>query len=147
MYISISLPGVVLGRDGGMIQQIFLPFFLGIGGKIGTGKQWFPWIHIADISGIIFHAIKTDQVTGVLNGVAPETATNLDFTHAYGSAMWRPTVFPIPTIMVKFLYQSERSKIILDGQKVIPKRTLELGYKYIHPDLKSACSDCAKIMS
>ncbi|KAL5021654.1 hypothetical protein ScPMuIL_000809 [Solemya velum] len=139
--------GVVLGRDGGMIQQLFLPFFLGIGGKIGTGKQWFPWIHIADISGIICHAIKNDDVTGILNGVAPEMATNSDFTQAYGRAMWRPTVFPIPTFMIKFMYQSERSKIILEGQKVIPKRTLESGYKYVFPDLKSTCSDCAKLMS
>ncbi|XP_041376023.1 epimerase family protein SDR39U1-like [Gigantopelta aegis] len=135
--------GVVLGRDGGMIQQIYLPFFLGLGGRIGSGSQWFPWIHVADIGGIFTHAIINDNISGILNGVAPQAATNLEFTKSLGSEMWRPTIFPIPGFVINYLLGEERGKVILEGQKVIPKRTLESGYKFVFPDLISACQNCA----
>lgn len=137
--------GVVLGRDGGMIQQIFLPFFMGVGGRLGNGKQYFPWIHVADTASIITFAIMNDKVTGVLNGVAPEIATNNDFTKAFGAALKRPTLIPVPGAAMEYIYGPERGKIILEGQIVKPKRTLELGYKYLYPDLKSACQDFARL--
>ena len=140
-YVS----GVVLGRDGGMIQQIFLPFFLGTGGKIGSGRQYFPWIHVADTAGIITYAIMKEHVTGILNGVAPEIATNEQFTKAFGAALKRPTLIPVPGVAMNLVYGPERGKIILEGQKVIPKRTLETGYKYLFPDLKSACQEFARL--
>lgn len=136
--------GVVLGRESGMIQQIYLPFFLGLGGRIGSGQQWFPWIHVQDIAGIFAYAIMNDHVTGILNGVAPQTATNLDFTKTFAGELWRPAVFPVPGFVFNWVYGEERAKVILEGQKVIPKRTLELGYKFVYPDLKSACHECSK---
>lgn len=139
--------GVVLGRDGGMIQQTFLPFFMGLGGRIGSGRQYFPWIHVADIASIITFSIMNEQVTGVLNGVAPEIVTNKQFTKAFGAAfsVKRPTILPVPGAVMNWVYGPERGKIILEGQKVIPKRTLELGYKYLFPDLKSACEEFARL--
>lgn len=137
--------GVVLGRDGGMIQQIFLPFFLGVGGRIGSGRQFFPWIHVGDMASIITFAIMNENVTGVLNGVAPEVATNNDFTKAFGAALYRPTLIPTPGWAMEKVFGEERGKIILSGQKVIPKRTLELGYEYLYPDLKSACKEFARL--
>ena len=130
-----------------MIQQTILPFFLGLGGKIASGKQYFPWIHVADIASIITFSIINEQVTGVLNGVAPEIATNEQFTKAFGSAfaIKRPTILPIPGAVMNMVYGPERGKIILEGQKVIPKRTLELGYKFLFPDLKSACDEFARL--
>ncbi len=145
--VFLLIKGVVLGRDGGMIQQMFLPFFLGVGGKIGTGSQWFPWIHVADIAGIFTHAIMNSDVTGVLNGVAPESATNSDFTRAFARAMRRPAVFPVPSFVMNKVFGEERGKVILDGQKVLPKRTLESGYKFVYPDLASACENCSSLFS
>ncbi|KAL3860028.1 hypothetical protein ACJMK2_010201 [Sinanodonta woodiana] len=133
--------GVVLGQDGGMIQQIYFPFFLGFGGRMGTGKQWFPWIHVDDIAGILAYAVKNKSVSGILNGVAPEAATNAQFASAFAGAMWRRALIPMPSFVFNTVFGNERAKIILEGQKVIPKRTLECGYKYKYPDLQSACRD------
>ena len=147
LLYSTLISGVVLGRDGGMIQQTFLPFFMGLGGRIGSGRQYFPWIHVADIASIITFSIMNEQVTGVLNGVAPEIVTNEQFTKAFGAAfsVKRPTILPVPGTVMNWVYGPERGKIILEGQKVIPKRTLELGYKYLFPDLKSACEEFARL--
>lgn len=137
--------GVVLGRDGGMIQQIYWPFFMGVGGRIGSGQQWFPWIHVEDIAGIITHAITDDSVSGILNGVAPQPATNTDFTKAFASSMGRPALFPVPGFVMNTVYGPERGKVILEGQKVSPKRTLESGYKFAFPDLTSACKSLSQV--
>ena len=82
---------------------------------------------------------------GVLNAVAPQTATNADFTAALARAMWRPALFPMPSAVLKLIYGSERASVITDGQKVIPKRTLESGYQFIYPDLLSACRHVTKM--
>lgn len=140
---SIVRVGVVLGRDGGMIQQCYIPFSLGLGGRIGSGKQWFPWIHISDIVGIYKHAITNPKVSGVLNGVAPEHATNKDFTCAFAKALHRPAVLPVPGFMMKLALGDVRGNVILEGQKVTPKRTLDSGYEYEFPDLQSACTQLA----
>jgi len=139
--------GIVLGRDGGAIKQMFMPFLFGVGGKLGSGEQWFPWIHVDDVAGIITHAIETDSVSGVLNAVAPLPATNSEFTEAFAKAMWRPAVFPVPAFALKWLYGPERAKALLEGQHVSPKRTLESNYQYLYPDLASACKEVARLMA
>ncbi|KAK1152019.1 epimerase family protein SDR39U1 [Acipenser oxyrinchus oxyrinchus] len=132
--------GAVLGKDGGAIQQMIWPFWLGLGGTLGSGCQPFPWIHVADVAGIITHALEsgTGVVSGVLNGVAPADDTNATFTRALGSALRRPTLFPVPAFVVNTLLGRERAVILLQGQRVIPKRTLESGYVFKYPDLQSA---------
>ncbi|XP_077983027.1 epimerase family protein SDR39U1-like [Glandiceps talaboti] len=130
--------GVVLGKDGGALQQMIWPFWFGVGGKIGSGTQYFPWVHIEDIAGIFVHAVESRNVSGVLNGVAPETITNTQFTKALGSALWRPTILPLPAFAVNMIFGSERGTMLTDGQKVIPKRTLESGFQYQYPDIQSA---------
>jgi len=82
---------------------------------------------------------------GVLNAVAPQTTTNAEFTAALARAMWRPAMFPMPSSVLKLLYGSERASVITDGQKVIPKRTLESGYQFIYPDILSACRQVSKM--
>ncbi|KAK6185229.1 hypothetical protein SNE40_007507 [Patella caerulea] len=133
--------GVVLGRNGGMIKQIYLPFYMGAGGKIGSGLQWFPWIHVSDVAGIFAYAIQNENVNGVLNAVAPNPVTNSQFTSSFAGAMWRPSIFPTPGFMMNALFGAERGKVILEGQKVLPKRTLEYGYKFKYPDIDSACKE------
>ena len=126
---------------------MFWPFFFNLGGTLGSGKQWFPWIHIDDITGIFVHAIENDHVTGVLNGTAPNPVTNAQFTKAFAGAMWRFAVFPTPAFVVKTVLGDENARVVLEGQKVIPKRTLESGYNYIHPHIESACKECATIVA
>ncbi|GLV43865.1 uncharacterized protein CBL_11555 [Carabus blaptoides fortunei] len=137
--------GVVLGRKGGMIQQLFLPFYLGLGGPIATGKQYLPWIHIDDICRMILFAIQNNNITGVLNGVAPQQVTNEEFTTAFAQALYRPAFIPVPELILNFLLSEERAKMLTQGQRVIPKRTQSLGFQYCYPDIYSACKEFAHL--
>lgn len=139
----IIRPGVVLGRDGGAMKQMLLPFWLGLGGTLGSGRQPFPWIHVSDLAGIIAHALEdTGEVSypspQVFNGVAPALDTNYEFTKELGRVMRRPTILPVPGFFINALMGSERAMVLTQGQKVIPKRTQEAGYQYKYPDLSSA---------
>ncbi|XP_060078920.1 epimerase family protein SDR39U1-like [Ylistrum balloti] len=133
--------GVVLAGDGGMIQQLYPSYYFGGGGKIGKGTQWLPWIHVHDLAGIFHHGIITDSVTGVLNGVSPHSVTNTEFSEALAKSMWRPALVPgfVNEAVIKVMFGSERAKIILEGQKVSPEKTLKNGYKYKYTDINEAC--------
>ena len=135
-----------MGRDGGMIANMILPFWFGLGGKLGSGSQWFPWVHVRDVAGIIAHAIENDSVSGVLNAVAPEAASNSEFTAAFAKALGRPACIPVPEFPVRTLFGPERAALMFKGQKVVPKLTLASGYKFMYPDLASACKEFSHIM-
>uniref|UniRef100_A0A8D0HJ74 Short chain dehydrogenase/reductase family 39U member 1 n=1 Tax=Sphenodon punctatus TaxID=8508 RepID=A0A8D0HJ74_SPHPU len=132
--------GVVLGREGGAIAQMLWPFRLGLGGPISSGCQPFPWIHVGDLAGIVSHALEQEGVHGVLNGVAPAapTTTNGDFARALGSVLNRPALLPVPGFVVRAVFGPERATMLLEGQRVVPKRTQESGYRYSFPDLPTA---------
>lgn len=151
MYVKISTltatylwpPGVVLGRDGGAMKQMLLPFWLGLGGTLGSGRQPFPWIHVSDLAGIIAHVLEhpgevSSPSPQVFNGVAPALNTNYEFTKELGMILRRPTILPVPGFFISALMGSERAMVLTQGQKVIPKRTQEAGYHYKYPDLSSA---------
>ncbi|XP_037537827.1 epimerase family protein SDR39U1 [Nematolebias whitei] len=136
-------PGAVLGRDGGAMKQMLLPFWLGLGGTLGSGRQSFPWIHVSDLAGIIALSLEPPADAPcpspqVYNGVAPAFNTNYEFTKELGQILRRPTILPVPSFVLNTLLGSERAVILTQGQKVIPKRTLESGYQYKYPDLTSA---------
>jgi len=134
--------GVVLGRNGGMIKQVFLPFYLGGGGRMGSGEQNMPWIHVKDVSGIILHAIENKKIDGVLNGVAPQVTTNQEFVNAFASALYRPAFFPLPDFVWNLVFGEERAAVITKGVTVIPKRTEEeLGYKFRYPNITACCQE------
>ncbi|XP_042542263.1 epimerase family protein SDR39U1 isoform X1 [Dipodomys spectabilis] len=134
--------GVVLGRGGGAIGHMLLPFRLGLGGPIGSGHQFFPWIHIGDLAGILTHALETSRVHGILNGVAPaSTTTNAEFARALGAALGRPAFIPVPTSVVQAIFGRERAIMLLEGQKVVPRRTLASGYRYSFPELGTALKE------
>jgi uncharacterized protein (TIGR01777 family) len=122
---------------------MYFPFWFGLGGRIGSGKQWLPWIHAGDAAGIFAHAIEKEHVSGILNGTAPNPVTNAEFTAAFGKAMWRPTFLPVPEFTLNMIYGPERAKVLLQGQKVLPKRTLESGYKFTFPEITAACEECS----
>ncbi|XP_022905686.2 epimerase family protein SDR39U1 [Onthophagus taurus] len=136
--------GVVLGRDGGMIKQLYMPFFLGLGGPVMPGNQYLPWIHIQDLCRLIIFAVQCASVTGVLNGVAPEQVTNKQFTDAFAKAMSRPAFFPVPTFMLNTILSAERAKMLTTGQKVKPQRTESLGFKFLYPKIDAACEALTK---
>lgn len=136
-------PGVVLGCDGGAMKQMLLPFWLGLGGTLGSGRQPFPWIHVSDLAGIIAHALEdpgevSSPFPQVFNGVAPALNTNYEFTKELGRIMRRPTILPVPGFFMNAVMGSERALVLTEGQKVIPKRTQQAGYRYKYPDLSSA---------
>ncbi|XP_060150666.1 epimerase family protein SDR39U1 isoform X2 [Globicephala melas] len=134
--------GVVLGRGGGAIGHMLLPFRLGLGGPIGSGHQFFPWIHIRDLAGILAHALEASHVQGVLNGVAPASSTtNAEFARALGAALGRPALIPLPSTVVQAVFGRERAVMLLEGQKVVPRRTLAAGYQYSFPELGAALKE------
>jgi uncharacterized protein (TIGR01777 family) len=137
--------GVVLGRQGGIVKEMFWPFYLGLGGPQGSGQQYFPWIHINDLVGLILFSIDNDEVKGVLNGVAPHVITNKQFATAFGRALWRPAILPMPAFVLEFLFSKERAKIITEGQRVIPKKARDLGFTYDYPNIYGACKEFARV--
>ncbi|CAB1448594.1 unnamed protein product [Pleuronectes platessa] len=128
------------------MKQMLLPFWLGLGGTLGSGRQPFPWIHVSDLAGIIAHSLEPlaespPPATQVLNGVAPALITNYEFTKELGRLLRRPTIFPVPGFVINGLMGSERAIILTQGQKVVPQRTLEAGFQYKYPDLTSALKE------
>ncbi|NXQ23563.1 D39U1 protein, partial [Alaudala cheleensis] len=135
--------GVVLGRDGGAIAQMLLPFRLGLGGPMGSGLQPFPWIHIQDLAGIVCHALEKESVQGILNGVAPSShgTTNGAFARELAAALGRPALLPVPAWAVQAVFGAERACMLLQGQRVLPQRTLSSGYCFLFPELPAALRD------
>lgn len=138
MRVAMVRTGVVLGTDGGALEKILLPFRAGIGGVIGSGRQWFSWVHIADLAGIYLTAI--DSVDGPVNATAPNPVTNADFTHELGKALHRPTLLPVPTLALRAML-GEGADILLKGQRVLPQRTQELGYHFAFERLTDALAN------
>ena len=132
--------GVVLDPNGGALSKMLLPFKLGVGGPVAGGKQYMPWIHIDDVVGIYIKALDDPTWEGPVNATAPEPVTNTEFGKALGKALHRPAVAPIPGFAIKALY-GDMAMIVTEGQRVIPRRTLELGYAFQHPDLLEALED------
>jgi uncharacterized protein (TIGR01777 family) len=135
MRVALVRTGVVLGADGGALQKMLPPFRAGMGGVIGSGRQWFSWIHIADLAGIYLTAI--DRVEGPANATAPNPVTNADFTHELGKAIHRPTLLPVPTLALRAML-GEGADMLLQGQRVLPQRTQELGYRFAFERLTDA---------
>jgi hypothetical protein len=129
--------GVVLDRHGGALEKMLLPFRLGVGGPVGGGRQPLPWIHYEDVVGIYLRAIDDDAWSGPVNATAPEPVSNREFSKALGRALHRPAFAPVPGFAIRLLYGG-MAKLVLEGQYARPRRTLDLGYEFRHPDLDEA---------
>ena len=127
-----------------MIQQTLPPFFLGLGGRIGSGQQVMPWIHVKDVAGLMVHAVTT-PMSGIYNTVSPDRVTNSQFTGAFAKALSRPAIFPVPGFVMKTIFGSERAAMVLESQTVIPERTLTTGYEYRFGDIIEACREFAHL--
>jgi len=128
--------GIVLGI-GGAIAKMLPIFQVGGGGKIGTGKQWFSWIHRDDLVSLILYALTNSQIVGVLNGTAPQPITNEDFTIAFAKALKRPAFLPVPAAALILLF-GESAIVLLDGQRVLPKKAEINKFVFSYPDIDSA---------
>jgi uncharacterized protein (TIGR01777 family) len=129
--------GVVLDAGGGALQKM-LPFFkLGIGGPVAGGEQYMPWIHVDDVVGIYLAALDGEAWTGPVNAAASEPVTNKTFSRALGRALHRPAFAPVPGLAVRVLY-GEMAEIVTNGQRVVPRRLQQLGYRFEYADLDEA---------
>ncbi|MDA0173702.1 TIGR01777 family oxidoreductase [Solirubrobacter taibaiensis] len=129
--------GVVLDKSAGALAKMLLPFKLGVGGPVAGGDQYMPWIHLDDVVGIYLAAIDDASWTGPVNATAPEPVTNKEFSRALGRALHRPAIAPIPGFAIRSLY-GDMAEIVTEGQRAVPKRTLELGYRFLYTDLEDA---------
>jgi len=131
--------GIVLGADGGALKKMLLPFRAGIGGRMGSGRQWMSWITRADIVALIRWLIDHDSARGAYNGTAPAPVTNAEFARALGAALNRPTLLPTPASALKLLF-GEMADILLTGQRVLPRRATAEGFAFKYPELSAALS-------
>jgi uncharacterized protein (TIGR01777 family) len=133
--------GVVLSSSGGALSKILIPFKLGLGGRIGNGNQWFPWIHEEDVAGIIVHCLETDSIFGAVNATSPGIVTNRDFSEALGNVVGRPAFFPVPIFLLKALF-GEMSSILFSSHRTSSEKIQESGYSFVHKEIMGALSEC-----
>jgi uncharacterized protein (TIGR01777 family) len=142
--VALMRTGVALSASGGALEKMLLPFKLGLGGRLGDGRQWFPWIHIDDIAGIILHALASPAVDGPINAVAPGVVTNEEFTRELAAALNRPAFFPVPKFALRVL-MGEMAEVMTASYRVVPQAALDTGYRFKHPDLKLALESLLQI--
>jgi len=129
--------GLVLSNKGGALQKMLSPFRLGVGGRVGSGKQWWSWVDLQDVAGGILHVIK-DNLHGPINFVAPNPTTNLGFTKVLGSVLSRPTIFPVPAFAARLAFGQMADELLLASQRVEPVKLKESGYQFKFTDLSSS---------
>jgi hypothetical protein len=129
--------GIVLSRDGGALERLVTPFKLGVGGRVGSGKQWWSWVTLDDAVAAFCFALESD-LAGAVNLASPNPATNAQFVKALGRALHRPAIFPLPALAVKAAFGEMGEEALLAGQRALPARLLDAGFTFAHPDLDSA---------
>ena len=140
MRVVVNRTGMVLSPSGGALEKM-LPFFkLGVGGPVAGGRQYVPWVHLDDVVGAILFELDTDSASGPVNVTAPEPATNKELSKALGHVLRRPAFAPVPALAVRALY-GEMAEIVTTGQRAVPARLTELGYRFRQPELEQALRD------
>lgn len=129
--------GIVLGAGGGALAKMLTPFKLGAGGPLGNGKQWMPWVHVADLARLYVHAADTNSISGPMNAVAPNPVRNSEFTKALGRQLHRPAFMPAPYLGLRLLF-GEFAQVLFASQRVIPKVALDTGFVFQYPDIAAA---------
>ncbi len=130
--------GIVLSKDGGALEKMVTPFKFGVGGTVGSGEQWMSWIEIDDLIRIIHFALENENISGAVNAVAPNPVTNKHFTDALGKVLHRPTILPLPAFGVKLLFGEMGETLLLEGNRVLPKRLEKSGFEFNFKNLENA---------
>lgn len=129
--------GIALDAHGGALERLLLPFRLGVGGRLATGRQWMSWILLADVVRAIRFLLE-GELHGAVNVVAPNPATNAEFTRALGAALRRPALLPVPGFALKLLFGEMAERTLLEGQRVVPARLVDAGFEFVAPTLDAA---------
>ena len=136
--VSVRI-GLVLSAKGGALGKMLRPFQLGLGGRMGSGRQWWSWIHVDDIVGGIQHAIHTESLSGAVNLVAPNPVRNAEFTKVLASVLGRPAFFPVPEFALRLAFgKMAEEELLLASQRVEPGKLLPSGYAFRFSDLRAA---------
>ena len=130
--------GIVLSSDGGALAKMLTPFKLGVGGRIGSGRQYLSWITLEDLVHVIRFALEEDRLRGPVNAVAPNPVTNEEFTKTLGRVLGRPTVFPLPSFAARLAFGEMADALLLSGSRVAPARLEEAGFRFTQPELEGA---------
>jgi len=132
--------GIVLEKGGGALGKMLMPFQMGLGGPLGRGRQWMSWIHRKDLIGLIHFLLEKKELRGPVNGTAPKPVQMREFAKTLGAVLHRPAFLPVPGVALKILL-GEMSDMLLTGQRVLPKRAIEAGYRFKFPELGQALRD------
>ena len=138
--VVIPRTGFVLGRGGGGLKQMLTPFRLGVGGPVGSGEQYIPWIHLDDFVEMMMMAIQDDKIQGPFNATGPDPVTFKEFARVLGKVLHRPAILPLPGFVVHALF-GDAAEVILTGQRAIPQKALSAGYEFRFSTLESALTD------
>lgn len=130
--------GMVISKEGGALATMLTPFKLGVGGVVGSGKQWLSWIELDDLVTVINFVIENEKIRGAVNAVAPQPVTNEEFTKTLGEVLYRPTFIPLPEFAVSMVLGEMGDELLLTSERVIPKRLQDAGFEFDHPELKGA---------
>jgi len=133
--------GVVMSAEGGALPKMLTPFRLGLGGRMGSGRQWWPWVSVRDVVGAIQHVLHHESLSGPVNTVAPNPVSNAEFTHILASILRRPALFPMPAFAVRLIFGEMGEELFLGSQRVEPAKLAASGYQFQHPDLKNALQE------
>lgn len=139
--VCLLRTGIVLGKNGGVLKQMVLPFKLGLGAKLGDGRQWMSWIHIKDMVAAVDFLITNIQLSGPFNFTSPGAVTNQEFTRQLAKALHRPTFLTLPGFMVGIMFGEMGKTLLLGGQRVVPDKLLAAGYQFKFPQLAAALGD------
>jgi uncharacterized protein len=132
--------GIVLSPTGGALARLRPIFGAGLGGRLGDGQGWMPWVHVDDVVGLLEHAATTPTLRGPVNAVAPGVVRNAEFTRALGRVLRRPTLLPVPGLALGLAF-GELAEVLLASQRVAPERALASGFRFAHPQLDGALAD------
>lgn len=130
--------GMVLSKDGGALATMLTPFKFGVGGVVGSGKQWMSWISLDDLVRVVNFVIENESIRGAVNNASPNPVTNEEFTRTLGEVLYRPTILPLPEFAVNFVLGEMGDALLLDSRRIAPKRLLDAGFEFKYPELKEA---------
>lgn len=130
--------GVILSKNGGALKQMMRQFQLGVGGRLGSGRQWMSWVTLEDVVGILRWTLEGASLAGAVNVVAPQPVRNAEFTEELAQAMRRPAIFPAPAFALRLALGEMADALLLSSQQVKPARLEQAGYRFLHPDLPNA---------
>jgi hypothetical protein len=129
--------GMVLAEGGGALTKMLLPFKLGLGGRIGSGRQWMSWIQLEDLVRVLCAAIDDESLSGPVNAVTPHPVTNSEFTRALGRALRRPTLFPLPAFAARLVMGKMADELLLASARVTPAKLTQAGFEFHSPEIKA----------